>query len=363
MKYDYMVYIGRFEPPHLAHIHVIKEALKQATNVIVLAGSANQPRTIKNPFTWQEREEMINASLPEHLSSRVFVRPLYDKTYNDQAWTRQVQDIVDTYARPPIPPRIDLTDKSRDDLGNPINKLKIGITGYSKDESSYYLSLFPQWDLVEVNNMEIMNATDIRAALFTSEDGDDFDLKIGRNLPAGIHDWLRAFMMRPEYEQLVAEYKFIEKYKKAWESAPYAPTFVTVDSVVIQSGHVLLVRRRAEPGKGLWAIPGGFVGQGERITNAAIRELREETKLKVPAPVLRGSIKSVEVFDHPERSLRGRTITHAHLIELPAGELPKVKGSDDADKARWVPLSAFAKMEDQMFEDHFHIINHFLGEV
>lgn len=345
MQYDYILYIGRFQPPHLAHIQIIKQALKLADTVIILAGSANQPRTVKNPFTWQEREEMILASLPEHLAHRVVVRPLYDKTYNDQAWVRQVQDIVSGYDY--------VTD----------NSPKFGIIGYSKDESSYYLNMFPQWELIDVGNIDDIHATDIRAAFFTAENEDDFDLKVGRNLPRGIHDWLRAFMMRPEYEQLVREYQFIETYKKAWEAAPYPPTFVTVDSVVIQSGHVLLVRRRAEPGKGLWAIPGGFVDQNERITNAAIRELREETKLKVPAPVLRGSIKSVEVFDHPSRSSRGRTITHAHLIELPAGELPKVKGGDDADKARWVPLSAFAKMENQMFEDHFHIVNHFLGEV
>lgn len=338
-KYEYIVYIGRFQPPHLAHVQIIKQALKKAENVLILAGSANQPRTIKNPFTWQERQEMIHASLPENLRDRVEVVPLYDKTYNDQAWAKQVQSIVDSTATG-----------------------EVGIIGYSKDESSYYLSMFPQWDLIDVGNIEDIHATDIRTALFTAEDEDDFDLKIGRNLPAGIHDWLRAFMLRREYEELVREYQFMEQYRKSWEAAPYAPTFVTVDTVVVQSGHVLLVRRRSAPGKGLWAIPGGFVDQGERLTDAAIRELREETKVKVPAPVLRGSIKEREVFDHPDRSLRGRTITHAYYIELPPGELPKVKGNDDAEKARWIPLSAFAKMENQLFEDHFHIINHFLGE-
>jgi bifunctional NMN adenylyltransferase/nudix hydrolase len=112
-------------------------------------------------------------------------------------------------------------------------------------------------------------------------------------------------------------------------------------------------------------LPGGFVDQDERIRDAAIRELREETRLKVPAPVLAGSIRSSRVFDHPHRSLRGRTVTHAFLFELaPTGEgLPKVKGSDDADKAKWVPLFEFSRMEDQLFEDHFYIVNWFLGQV
>ena len=162
---------------------------------------------------------------------------------------------------------------------------------------------------------------------------------------------------------LVREYDFIKQYKSAWEAAPYAPTFVTVDAVVVQSGHVLLVRRRAEPGRGLYAIPGGFLDPGERIDDAVFRELREETKIKVPEPVLRGSVRAKEVFDAPNRSLRGRTITHAYLIELQPGALPKVKGSDDAEKAKWVPISVFERMENQMFEDHYHIINTLIGKL
>ena len=345
MDYNTIVFIGRFQPPHLAHIQMMKQALKLGQQLIVLCGSAHQPRTIKNPFTVAEREEMILASLPEHLRERVVILPLRDKTYNDQQWALQVQEIIASVT----------SDRNPGD--------NVAIMGHSKDETSYYLDMFPQWDLIDVENVEDIHATDIRAAYFTAEDEDDFDLKIGRNLPSAIHDFLRAFMMRKEYEDLVAEFNFLEDYKSAWGEAPYAPTFVTVDTVVIQSGHVLLVRRRANPGKGLYAIPGGFLNSEERIEDGAIRELREETKIKVPGPVLRGSIKSREVFDHPDRSLRGRTITNAFLIELPPGELPKVKGSDDADKAKWVPLSVLQRMEDQLFEDHFHIIQHFLGEV
>lgn len=345
-RYDYIVLIGRFQPPHIAHIEIIKQALKQAENIIILVGSANQPRTIKNPWSWREREDMILQSLPQTLRGRVTVHPLRDVMYNDQQWARQVQDIVDG--------TINTVGRSA--------ASKVGIIGHSKDESSYYLSMFPQWDLIDVGNIEDIHASDVREALFTMQD-DNFELQVGRNLPPAIHDYLKAFTMTPEFEQLVREYTFIAAYKKAWETAPYAPTFVTVDTVVIQSGHVLLVRRRAEPGKGTYAMPGGFINPSERLEDAAIRELREETKIKVPAPVLRGNIRAREVYDHPDRSLRGRTITHAYLIELPAGPLPKVKGSDDADKAKWVPLSTFSQMEDQLFEDHYHVINDMIGKL
>lgn len=347
MKYDYIVYIGRFQPPHLAHIEIIKQALDKAEKVIILVGSANQPRTIKNPWTATEREEMIRASLPREVQDRITVRAQRDKMYNDQLWATTVQDNVFRVVSST------LTDH--------IEEVKVGIIGYTKDESSYYLKMFPQWELVDVGSIEDIHATDIRNAYFGGAPG-SFELTIGRNLPHAIHDFLTAFMMREQYDQLCREFDFIEKYKKSWEAAPHPPTFVTVDAIVVQSGHVLLVRRRAEPGRGLWALPGGFINQNEQIIDSMVRELREETKLKVPEPVLKGSVKEAHVFDHPGRSLRGRTITHAHYIELTPGELPKVKGSDDADKAKWVPLSTFSRMEDQLFEDHFHIVNYFVGE-
>ena len=102
-------------------------------------------------------------------------------------------------------------------------------------------------------------------------------------------------------------------------------------------------------------MPGGFLNTNERIIDGTLRELKEETKIDCPLPVLRGSIKWQHVFDEPDRSLRGRTITHASLFELKPGPLPKVKGSDDAEKAKWIPLTVVEKMEDQMFEDHYHI--------
>jgi bifunctional NMN adenylyltransferase/nudix hydrolase len=163
------------------------------------------------------------------------------------------------------------------------------------------------------------------------------------------------------FAQLVREHEFIKGYKAQFASLPYPPTFVTVDAVVVHSGHILLVKRGAEPGKGLWALPGGFIGHDELLLDACIRELKEETRLKLPEPVLRGSIKGQRVFDRPDRSLRGRTITHAYYFEFPSGELPPVKGGDDAAKARWVPLAEFYDMEGMVYEDHYGIATSFLG--
>jgi bifunctional NMN adenylyltransferase/nudix hydrolase len=120
------------------------------------------------------------------------------------------------------------------------------------------------------------------------------------------------------------------------------------------------VRRGARPGKSQLALPGGFIQPNEPALEAAIRELREETRLKVPEPVLRGSLSAKEFFDDPYRSTRGRTFTIALRFDLRADvELPKVKGGDDAAEAFWMPLARL-KPED-MFEDHYYIIQKMVG--
>jgi bifunctional NMN adenylyltransferase/nudix hydrolase len=231
---------------------------------------------------------------------------------------------------------------------------KGGIIGHEKDESSFYLKLFPQWEIVDHNMNEVVHATDIRKLYFES------NIKyLSSVIPAPVFEFLQSFKNRDEYQVLLEEWEFIKKYKKSWEAAPYAPTFLTCDAVVVQSGFVLLIERKAAPGKGLWGLPGGFVNQHERIQDAMLRELREETRIKVPSKVLAGCIEGTAVFDDPNRSLRGRTITQAFYIKLPPGDLPQVKGADDAKQATWVPLSQIK--EEEMFEDHLTIIQHFVG--
>lgn len=338
-QFDYLVFIGRFQPFHIGHKEVVDKALELAEKVIILVGSSFQPRTIKNPFTFEERKIMIQRAMG--VGPQLIIEPLQDQRYNDQVWASNVQSIVQTE----VVKAFGWTDKPP----------RGAIIGHEKDASSYYLKLFPQWELVEHAINEEVHATDIRTLYFESNIN-----YLRAVLSSEVFMFMQNFAAKAEYDELVKEHEFIKSYKKSWEAAPYPPTFVTCDAVIVQSGHILLVKRKAAPGKGLWALPGGFVDQDERIEDAMIRELREETKIKVPAPVLRGSIKAKEVFDHPGRSLRGRTITQAFYIELEAGKLPAVKGSNETAEAKWIPLSHIR--EEEMFEDHISIIQHFVGK-
>lgn len=162
------------------------------------------------------------------------------------------------------------------------------------------------------------------------------------------------------HRTLADEQKAIDEYKAAWSSSPFPPVFVTTDAVVTKARHVLLIKRKKSPGRELWALPGGFLDPNEVLLEGALRELDEETKIALPRADIKAALKGVKTFDHPLRSARGRTITHAHHFELPGEGLAKVLGSDDAAEARWVPLAELDAMEGELFEDHFHILRSFL---
>lgn len=345
--YSTIVYIGRFQPVHLGHFETIKKAQSLAKQVIILVGSSNKPRTIKNPFTYEERCTLISSMFPngwkdKDLENWTTVHSLEDNLYDDNAWASRVQEIVGANT---------IWQKPGD---------KIGIIGYDKDETSFYLKMFPQWESIKMENVSGIDGTQIRSALFTKGYTEP------KYLPDKTWYFLNEFSKKPEYSQLCKEYAFIQAYKSAWANSPYPPTFVTVDAVVFYCGHVLLVKRKAEPGKGLWALPGGFIGANEKIKDACVRELYEETKLGLYPSELAGMYRSTLCFDHPSRSLRGRTITHTSLYQaiLPferlEGKLPKVKGSDDAEVAKWFQLSDAIRMGDQLFEDHHDQILRFI---
>jgi bifunctional NMN adenylyltransferase/nudix hydrolase len=345
-KYDFGIVIGRFQPFHLAHQDLINHSLNLAEKVIVILGSARSAPDVKNPFTPAMREEIIRESFPQ-VENRLIFRAVRDYPYNDHIWTTEIQNVVN-----------EITQESEKE------NAKIAIFGFFKDRSSYYLNLFPQWTFEEFYTADKqklkINAADIREKLFS---GDDSWREF---VPETVAQYLDAFRQTEFFPPLEKEFAYLQKYKEdtRFVGVPFAPVFLTTDAVVVQSGHVLVIRRGHQPGKGLLALPGGFLKTDMTLEDNAIRELKEETQIKVPAPVLRGSIKTSHVFDYPERSQRGRTVTFAYFIELAPdlkNGLPKVKGGDDAAKAFWLPLSALGEKEDEFFEDHIHIIKYFLG--
>ena len=114
----------------------------------------------------------------------------------------------------------------------------------------------------------------------------------------------------------------------------YPRPAVTTDCIVITreaEPKVLLIERGDEPFKGCWAFPGGFMNMAETTEQCAIRELEEETGLRV------SEVHQIGAYSKVDRDPRGRTVTVAYLaiVEKPIA----VTGQDDAAKAQWFPLS------------------------
>jgi 8-oxo-dGTP diphosphatase len=128
---------------------------------------------------------------------------------------------------------------------------------------------------------------------------------------------------------------------------------VTVDLVVFALRewelHVLLIQRGVPPFEGHWALPGGFVRDGESLESAARRELEEE------AGVHDVYLEQLYTFGEPGRDPRGRVITVAYYALLTTEAAPLVAGTD-AGAARWMP----ARKHPPLAFDHERILGYAL---
>jgi bifunctional NMN adenylyltransferase/nudix hydrolase len=87
------VLIGRFQPLHNGHMALLQAALARSDQVVVVLGSAWQAPNPKNPFSWQERAQMLREALPPADAARLRCVPVRDY-YNEPLWVQAVQQAV-----------------------------------------------------------------------------------------------------------------------------------------------------------------------------------------------------------------------------------------------------------------------------
>lgn len=133
----------------------------------------------------------------------------------------------------------------------------------------------------------------------------------------------------------------------------YPRPAVTTDAIVTSEKNgerlILLIRRKSDPYKNSWALPGGFINLDETLEEACKRELEEETGLSVT------DLKQFFTFDEISRDPRGRTLSVVFYTHIP--EPVPVKGSDDATEAIWFPLDSLPPLAF----DHEKIIKKWKG--
>jgi len=335
--YGIAIYIGRFQPPHNGHFATIHKALEQTERLLLFIGSHEVCRSLRNPFTTEERMEMLKISLTQDELKKITFIPIHDSNYNCQEWINQIKKLSTLNSPLSTPPQT-------------------AIIGHKKDDTSYYLEMFPEWEFLEMPLLEDgLSSTGIRQKWFAGT------LTEQDKIPPAVYSYLKDKENEEWAKTQKEEYKLVEEYKKDWASAPYPPVFVAGDALVLCQEHILLIKRGAFPGKGLFAMAGGFLDSTEPIRHCAIRELIEETGIELSYMELDRSIKDHRVFDDPNREPRGRMISHTYLFDLRTEALPNIKAADDASEALWFPLKDLEKIRAQFAGDHYKIIMNMLG--
>ncbi len=334
--FDVAVCTGLFQPVMQEHVQAIRQALNSAACCIVILENAKGASTPRHPFTADQRARWLMQEFTQDERTRiqlVGLRTDYDPQRRINMMTALVQSLRPSETAPRC--ALLLTD----------------------DQS---VPVPPGWTLLQLQHPLEDKPMRLRNALYGAPKPAETLIRYGDLLPPSTAEELRAWIETDQFSQLRQEWEAIRLERRAWADAPYPPVFVTVDAVVSCAQHVLLIKRGSSPGKGLLALPGGFIDQLETLFQGAVRELREETHLAVSDDELRSSLQGNEVFDAPLRSQRGRVITHAYHFDLTAATLPAIRAADDAADAFWFPIEEIAKRESEFHDDHFLILDRFL---
>lgn len=150
------------------------------------------------------------------------------------------------------------------------------------------------------------------------------------------------------YEQQASQEEFLEWYKKQ-ELPMYEKPSVTVDNVILgwenDQVKLLLIQRKANPFRGKYALPGGFIDKNEDTLEAVIREVKEEVSIQLDSDC----VEQLKTIATPNRDPRTWIITVAHLTYLPDMSQVKVVANDDARSAEWVSLEVTKEGELRLF--------------
>jgi bifunctional NMN adenylyltransferase/nudix hydrolase len=326
---------GRFLLPSEGHLALVRQALAMAPHCTVAVLRAFLAPSPANPFPWQQRVQWLQDALAPDERDRVTIVPLREH-WDDERLVRQVQAAVGA----PAGEVVWLTETP------PVDALDLP-QGWSSTTPAG-----PDPDAALVPWLH---------ALYEAGEPAPVLAQPPSALPPAVANDLATWTTQPAFATIRDDWRQIAKERRQWSVAPYPVVLATVDAVVQAGGHVLLIRRGRSPGKGLWALPGGFLEPAEPMLHAALRELVEETGLPVSMRDMRRALRGERVFTHPDRSQRGRILTHTFHFDLGDGPPPPVQGADDAASAQWMPVEELGAIEMQLHDDHFQMLDVFLG--
>jgi len=351
MEKQLNVVIGRFQPVHKNHIlDVIAPALAGKQNeTLILIGSSNRSRTPKNPFLYSERVELLKIAIKEYsensgveIANYNFM-PLNDFVYSDEDWKNQVIQKVEAYK------------SAIETYKN--ETYRVCLYGSEKDQSSYYLRMFPQWEFISGRVTDrTFGATKVRELIYLQNE--DWKEMLSPRVSEKVEDWISS----EEGKWVIREANFYEESRKKREEikrvSGYEPVFLAVDAICFHRDSVLLIKRNHQPGKGLYSLPGGYIHSNKDPFSSCASRCKEETGVKP----LQEWLFHEKVYANPNRSENGRICTIGFAFNIPRstgenGGLDHILMLDSLeDNAIWLPIDRLEELSEQLFEDHYDII-------
>lgn len=161
------------------------------------------------------------------------------------------------------------------------------------------------------------------------------------------------------YEKVASQEEFLSWYKEQ-DLPNYEKPSLTSDAVIFALNEenkvcIVLIKRGANPFRGAYALPGGFVEPNESTTEAIIRELSEETGLEV----FEEQVEQLATYSTPGRDPRTWVVTVAHLAFLRAPQLKQLQAGDDASSVILAEVdfkTESVKVDGQLAFDHEQIV-------
>ena len=292
--------IGRFQPPHRAHLALIWQALeKSAEKLVIVLGSAHSARTVRNPLSDAERASLIMEMLAGQGldTGRVRLEAVPDFFYNLPLWVQAVRQAVGTE--------------------------RAVLHGFEKDASSFYLRLFPDWTLAAPGFHSQLNAGDVREAMY----GGDWQA-VERAVTPEVLEGLRAFADTPAFAELLAD-------RQATQVLAERGPVRSRGALLVAGSHMLLKRRTERPGLGLWATPEGTSAWEAAQSGTSLLSRR----------LLESEASRSRLLNAPGRTPGLDWQVEATLYTLPY-RVPPSPG------AEWVALSALQREPETFFADH-----------
>lgn len=316
--------------------------------VLVLVGSSNKQRAIKNPLTFVERRDILYTIF----GGDIVVRPLPDYDYQYDVWETNLHNVIFEYANMHLKERHFLPVFVSSDRGDDSEQRDFWKSGGDTLVVDPYIC---------IDGSDI-SATKVRGILSKTAIGKVYEEEdLQKMMPLESRQFFDEH--QDIHSVIVKEQEAIDNYNWIWEfnKTPYPVIFQATDAFVTDSnGDVLLIKRGGDFGNGQIAMAGGYLEHDLTLKENMKKELLEETNLDLSKH--RHLISGSWTCDAPLRSARGRMITTAfaiHLVDTTIEDLLKsgeVVAGDDASEVLKVPLFDIKSGHACLYSDHAGII-------